>query len=540
MDINAINETNYSMFHQIPTAPGYSINKLGEVIDNKVELNPIVKHRFNNGEPQPVVSLKINNKWSAKRVSRLMMDTFLVIPEELKNIDKNQLVVAHKDNDFTNLNYDNLEIISKAEASRRYALDQGRINKEKFSIPDWSQIENPYYPNAIECTHKPGYYYIPNNNGFLVINKQGQIWDLVKNEVGNTHLDADGITKVSINTTSQGSTHVYIHKTLAMMFMPIPDELKETPVIQLVVSFKDGDKLNLNIDNLYWNTKLNNIKNSIIINKIKFKVPDWNITNGYYPNAIECEFKPGYYYIPDTNRFLVINKKGNLFELVKNKKLIPYMDYAGYYKFSLSSNENESKSVFVHRIVAMLFCPIPKHHHGKKFDELMINHRDGIKINNYHTNLEWCNNEENINHAYNTNLNNCSSYVFGRNIITNKITIFRSIKEAAKYLNVGDTSLHAHLHSDSSGKIIKKDMVFKFDKYDWPEVIFKQSPNIELGAGGLLTVAIHPHTKSKSLYNNLRDACNDIGLNYDVIKKAKTEYGYKCNKTGFILTKLIN
>ena len=168
----------------------------------------------------------------------------------------------------------------------------------------------------------------------------------------------------------------------------------------------------------------------------------------------------------------------------------------------------------------------------------MINHRDGIKINNYHTNLEWCNNEENINHAYDINLNNCNSYVFGRNIITNKITIFRSIKEAAKYLNVGDTSLHAHLHSDSSGKIIKKDMVFKFDKNDWPEVIFKQSPNIELGAGGLLTVAIHLHTKSKSLYNNLRDACNDIGLNYDVIKKAKTEYGYKCNKTGFIFTKL--
>lgn len=48
----------------------------------------------------------------------------------------------------------------------------------------------------------------------------------------------------------------------------------------------------------------------------------------------------------------------------------------------------------VHRLVALAFLPSPKEGQNE------INHKDGNKLNNVVTNLEWCNRGENEKHAY--------------------------------------------------------------------------------------------------------------------------------------------
>lgn len=61
------------------------------------------------------------------------------------------------------------------------------------------------------------------------------------------------------------------------------------------------------------------------------------------------------------------------------------------------NGERKKKRVYVHRLVAIAFIPRIK---GKND----INHKDGNKLNNHITNLEWCTPRENTLHAIKNNL----------------------------------------------------------------------------------------------------------------------------------------
>ena len=61
------------------------------------------------------------------------------------------------------------------------------------------------------------------------------------------------------------------------------------------------------------------------------------------------------------------------------------------------SNDAETKSLLVSRLVAKAFIPNP--------DNLpQVNHEDGNKSNNYYKNLGWVTASENMLHAYRTGL----------------------------------------------------------------------------------------------------------------------------------------
>lgn len=113
---------------------------------------------------------------------------------------------------------------------------------------------------------------------------------------------------------------------------------------------------------------------------------------------------------------------------LKSKMLKPYVNSHGYLALTLTKNSNE-KSVRVHRLVAEAFIKNPNN-----YDQ--INHIDGNKTNNKVENLEWCNNQHNVNHAYKNGLTkHYTRSIKQYDLKGNYIQTFESIAKACEEVN---------------------------------------------------------------------------------------------------------
>lgn len=81
---------------------------------------------------------------------------------------------------------------------------------------------------------------------------------------------------------------------------------------------------------------------------------------------------------------------------LKGKVLKPAIDKKGYKRVAIMV-DGKLITLKVHRIVAKAFI-------DNINDKPQVNHIDGIKTNNHVSNLEWMNNSENIQHAFDNGL----------------------------------------------------------------------------------------------------------------------------------------
>lgn len=77
----------------------------------------------------------------------------------------------------------------------------------------------------------------------------------------------------------------------------------------------------------------------------------------------------------------------------EGKQLKPYINSNGYYEVGLSK-DGKSYNYKIHQLVAHVYLTNPE-------NKPQINHKDGNKLNNHISNLEWVSAKENTQHSFN-------------------------------------------------------------------------------------------------------------------------------------------
>lgn len=137
----------------------------------------------------------------------------------------------------------------------------------------------------------------------------------------------------------------------------------------------------------------------------------------------------GFYQVSNLGRVKSLErsyKRGNVSCLQKELIMKQSLLKRGYYQITFFYQKNKIRKT-VHRLVALAFIPNP-------LNKKTVNHKDGNKLNNCVSNLEWNTYKENTQHAFDNNL------CHGINVIvyckrTNNKKTFKTQQKASLFMS---------------------------------------------------------------------------------------------------------
>ena len=280
-----------------------------------------------------------------------------------------------------------------------------------------------------------------------------------------------------------------VHRLVAVAFIENPESNPE-------VNHKDKNKLNNNVSNLEWNTRLENcqhksiglvyksnknksilrvnkdnneeleqynsiedagkwaFENKLTCNSHNGRNSIGNCVNGLSNSAYGCKWK----YIENNSleneEWREINLV-NLFGENNNLDKKYFVSNVGRFKNSFGTimdnykvNDKEYIRVYIykktfalHRLIALTFL---ENFENKE----QVNHKDGNKLNNSIKNLEWCTNKENQLHKVQFGLANSYTRKIGQYDLNNNfIKEYASIVLAAKEINISKSNISGVLRN---------------------------------------------------------------------------------------------
>ena len=120
-------------------------------------------------------------------------------------------------------------------------------------------------------------------------------------------------------------------------------------------------------------------------------------------NSVPAGFKeiPGY----DGKYF--IDEQGHVWSCFRNRVLTQHLDSQKNYLQSLMMmpGKKSGRPRHIHKLVACAWLDSPPGDIGTKRGQYCVNHKDGNKLNNYASNLEWITCDDNTRHAWQNGLN---------------------------------------------------------------------------------------------------------------------------------------
>ena len=96
-------------------------------------------------------------------------------------------------------------------------------------------------------------------------------------------------------------------------------------------------------------------------------------------------------------RYLV-SECGKIYSTIRKRYLKPTVSDLGYERLDILNPRTNTNGMAIHRLVAYTWIGNPPK------DKLEINHKDGNKLNNHVSNLEWSSRSQNVQHGYDSGL----------------------------------------------------------------------------------------------------------------------------------------
>ena len=154
---------------------------------------------------------------------------------------------------------------------------------------------------------------------------------------------------------------------------------------------------------------------------------------------IKSDLYDGFYEIPGYSKY-VVNLDGVVLHKRLGHPLKMRTNDNGYYIYSLIGDGRPSHMVGRYRIVALAFIEQPI-----LSGRLIVNHLNGIKTDDRVANLEWTNDQGNIEHAGRLGLTSKCRPILVRNILTGVVTEYASYVECARVQGVSKDVINFRL-----------------------------------------------------------------------------------------------
>lgn len=155
----------------------------------------------------------------------------------------------------------NLKEFSYKEIQKIYFNRKRIFLKEKFNLPNYIEDVDLFNQKPIECLVKKNYYYIPFTKAPIVIDKNGNLFNLEKNKEHPYTLNKKGYKVTQLGSDSFKVTW-QVHRLVGLLFIKKPFKFINLSFNDIQINHKDCNKTNNNYKNLEWVTLIENMKHA--------------------------------------------------------------------------------------------------------------------------------------------------------------------------------------------------------------------------------------------------------------------------------------